>query len=62
MEHLTNDQKELCNETGHPIVNLMEIQWKSRLNNMIRISQWREAFTEQMLGSEERNKSKRAGL
>ena len=31
-------------------------------NNMIGISQWREAIEEQILASEERNKSKRAGL
>ena len=40
MEHLSNDHKnypnqhedshELCNETGHPIDNLMESQWKLR--------------------------------
>ena len=29
----------LCNETGHPIVNLMETEDK----NMIRMSQWRES-------------------
>ena len=32
----------LCNETGHPVVNTMESQWKLR-HNMIRISQWRES-------------------
>ena len=31
-------------------------------NNMIKISQWRENILEQILASEERNKSKRAGL
>ena len=40
MEHLSNDEKahpnqhenihKLCNEMGHPIVNLMESQWKLR--------------------------------
>ena len=40
MEHLSNDHKDhlsqhgnshkLCNETGDPIVNLMESQWKLR--------------------------------
>ena len=40
MEHLSNDHKDcpnqhknsdkLCNETGHPVVNLMESQWKPR--------------------------------
>ena len=38
MEHLSNDHKDhpnqhknchkLCNEMGHPIVSLMESQWK----------------------------------
>ena len=38
MEHLSNDHKDhpnqcensnkLCDETGHPVVNLMENQWK----------------------------------
>ena len=47
MEHLSNDPKEcpnqyknshkLCNKMGHPIVNLMESQWK------LRSSQWRES-------------------
>ena len=31
-------------------------------NNMIRISQWRESHCRQILASEERHKSKRAGL
>ena len=40
MEHLSNDQEDrlnqhknshkLCDETEHPIVNLMESQWKLR--------------------------------
>ena len=40
MEHLSNDHEDhpnhhqnshkLCNETGHPIVNLTESQWKLR--------------------------------
>ena len=40
MEHLSNDQEDrpkqhgnshkICGETGHPIVNLMESQWKFR--------------------------------
>ena len=48
MERLSNDQEDrpnqhenshkLCNETGHPVVNLIESQWK-----LIRISQWRES-------------------
>ena len=71
MEHLSNDHKdrpsqhknshELCNEMANPVVNLMESQWK-RDNNMIRLSQWSNAIVEQILVSEERCKSKRAGL
>ena len=41
------------------------IWWKVNGNcesNMIRISQWREAIVEQTLASEERSKSKKAGL
>ena len=40
MEHLSNDQKDhaiqhknsqkLCNEKGHPLLSLKEIQWKLR--------------------------------
>ena len=44
---------------------LLWIWWKVNENwdnNMIKISQWRENILEQILASEERNKSKRAGL
>ena len=40
MEHLSNDNEdrpnqhenshELCDETGHPVMNFMESQWKLR--------------------------------
>ena len=40
MEHLSNDHEDrpnqhensdkLCNEVGHPVVNMMESQWKLR--------------------------------
>ena len=43
MEHLSSDHKDppnqhenshkLCDEMGHPIVNLMESQWKLRQQN-----------------------------
>ena len=52
MDHLSNDHKEcpnqhknshkLFNKMGHPVVNLMESQWKLRYN-MIRSSQWRQS-------------------
>ena len=43
---------------------LFSVYWKVNRNwdNMIRISQWREAIVEQTLVSEERKKSKRARL
>ena len=53
MDHLSNDHKEcpdehknshkLFNKMGHPIVNLMESQWKLRYN-MIRSFQWRQSL------------------
>ena len=62
MEHLSNDYKDhpnqhenshkLCNETGHPLANFMESQWRLR----------GKANAVQILASEERNKSKKAGL
>ena len=71
MEHLSNDQKDcpnqyknnhkLCNEMGHQVLSLRESQWKQN-NNVIKISQWREDFVEQILASEDRKKSKRVGL
>ena len=52
MDHLSNDHKECPNQhnnshklfskMGHPVVNLMESQWKLRYN-MIRSSQWRQS-------------------
>ena len=48
-----------CDETGHPIVNLMESQWKVRQQHD---QNGGEAIVEQILASEEINKSKRAGL
>ena len=60
-EDCSNQHKnshKLCNETRHPVVNVNE-NWDS---NMIRISQWGEGIVEQILASEEINKSKRAGL
>ena len=71
MKHLSNDHKDhsdqhensqkLCDETGHPILNLLESEQKLN-NNMLRIFQWRKAIVEQILAAEEINKSKRAGL
>ena len=62
-EHLSNDHEEhpnqpenshkLCDETGHPVVNFMESQQKPRQQH---------CTVEQILASEEINKSKRAGL
>ena len=69
MEHLSNDHEnhpnqhenshKLCNETGQPVVNLMESQGKLKqqhdYNGQI-------AIVEQMLVPEERSKSQRAEL
>ena len=62
IEHLSNDHKDcpnqcknshkLCDETGHPIVNLMESQWKLR----------KQHDQNYPMASEERHKSKRAGM
>ena len=52
MEHLSNDHEDhsnqqenshkLCDEMGHPVVNLMESQWKLRQQHW-GTSQWRES-------------------
>ena len=72
MEHLSNDYEDcpnqhekshkLCDKTRHPIVNLMESQWKLRQQHDQNLTNGGKAIIEQMLVSEERNKSKRAGL
>ena len=64
MEHLSNDPEDhpnqhenshkLCDETGHPGVNLME--------NQSEFSNGGKTIVEQILVSEERKKSKTAGL
>ena len=66
MEHLSNDHEDhpnqhenshkLYNEMGHPVANLMERQSKLRQQKN------QKAIVEQILASEEINKSKRAGL
>ena len=75
MEHLSNDHEDrpnqhenshkLCDETGHPVVNLMASQWKLRQqhdqNFPIKGTNTSDT-AEQILASEERNKSRRAGL
>ena len=73
MEHLLNDHEDcpnqhknshkLCDETWHPVVNMMGSQWNWWENDMIKISQWRESHCRtKILASEEVKKSKRAGL
>ena len=46
----------LCDETGNPVVNLMEIQWKLRSE----FPNGGKAVVEQIPASQEINKSKRA--
>ena len=70
MEHLSNDHKDcpnqyenshkLCDETGHPVVNLTESQCKVKQQHDQNFRG--KAIVEQILASEEINKSKRAGL
>ena len=70
MEHLSNDHEDhpnqhknshkLYDKTGHPIVNLMESQWKLRQQHDQNFQM--EAIVEQILASEEINKYKRARL
>ena len=64
MEHLSNDQEDhpnqwenshkLCNEMGHPIVNLMESQWKLRQQHDQNFPM-QKAIVEQIPVSEEIN-------
>ena len=71
MEHLSNDHEDhsnkdenshkLCNETGHPVLSLLESQWKVRQQH-VRISRWRESHCRRKLVSEEMNKSKRRSV
>ena len=68
MEHLSKNHEDcpnqlknshkLCDETGHPTGNLMG----SETATWSEFSNGGEAIVEQILASEERNKSKRAGL
>ena len=54
-QHKNNHK--LCDEMGHPILNLLDNQWKLRQH-----PNGGKAIVEQTLVSEEKNKSKRAGL
>ena len=72
MEHCSNDHEDcpnqhknshkLCNETRYPVVNMMESQWKLRKQHDQDFPNGGKAIVEQILASEERNKSKREGL
>ena len=72
MKHLSNDHEnhpnqhenshKPCHETGHPVVNLMESQWTLRQQHDQNFLLEGKAIVEQILASEERNNSKRAGL
>ena len=50
----------LSDETGHPVSSLMETKWK--LKQKYDHHQNLKAIAEEIQASEERNKSKRAGL
>ena len=60
MEHLSNDQNshKLCSDTGYPTVSLFESQWTTTSE----FSNGGKSIVEQILVSEEINKSKRAGM
>ena len=60
---LKNSHK-LCSETKHPVVNLMESQWKLRRqqDQNFPMEEQQILHVGQILASGERNKSKRAGL
>ena len=70
MEHLSNDHEDrfsqhenshkLYDETEHPVFSLKESQWK--LTQQSEFPKGRKTFVEQIQASEDRNKSKRAGL
>ena len=71
MEHLSIDHEDhpnqnenshkLCDETGHPVVNLVESQWKLRQQHD-QIFPMEGKPLEQILVLEGIDKSKRAGL
>ena len=70
MKYLSNDHEDrpnqhknshnLCDETGHPGMNMTESQWKLRQQHD-QNSQWKESHC-RTFTSIRRNKSKRAGL
>ena len=71
MEHLSNDHKDhsnqhnnshkKCDETGHPVVNMMESQWELRQHHD-RNFPMEEKLVEQILALEKTNISKRIEL
>ena len=72
MEHLSNDHEDSPNqqenshkqfhETGHPAVNIMGHVWKLRQQHDQNFQMGGGAIVEQILASQEKNKSKGAGL
>ena len=70
MDYLSNDHKtrpnqpknscKLCDETGHPLENVGKSMETETTTSKLHIGG--KAIVEQILASEERNKSKRAGL
>ena len=71
MEHLSNDHEDrpnqqenshkLCDETGHPVANLMKSQWKLRQKHD-QFPNGGKAIAEKIPASEETYKSRMAGL
>ena len=72
MEHLSNEHEDhpkqhenshkLCDETGYPVLSLLESQWKLNQLTTSEFPNGGKAIVEQILASVERNKVKRAGL
>ena len=72
MEHLSKDYKDhlnqhknshkLCNKMGHSVLSLLESQWKLRQQHDQNFPMEGKSLQNNVLVSEERKKSKRAGL
>ena len=72
MEHLSNDHKDrpnqhnnshkLCDEEGYLVLSLTKSQWKLKKKTLSEFPNGGKAIVEQILASEEINKSKTAGL
>ena len=72
MEHLSNDHEDHpnqhenshkpCGETGYPVFEFIEKSMETETTTWSEFTNGGKAIVEQILASEERKKSKRAGL